>query len=176
MINVDFAHIRRLIRMGACNDVNGARAWENKTRKAWNRRCTIPVGDCILESAAGVIANFTGGDDLTLFEVQDALNYLQELTTGQTEIVMGVINDQRLQDGFRLRLLSPVLAQPPWNRQCPMCPVPREWRNIYQSGGAPQFTSRSTPQTYAPTATGKRGHLHQSRLASILSRRARFAG
>jgi len=45
--------------------------------------------------------HFSGGQDLSLFDVQTALSSLQERTGSQTEIVFGVINDERL-DG-RLR-------------------------------------------------------------------------
>jgi cell division protein FtsZ len=52
--------------------------------------------DVSLSSAAGVIANFSGGQDLSLFDVQTALSSLQERTGPQTEIVFGVINDERM--------------------------------------------------------------------------------
>ena len=113
MINVDFAHIRRLIRMGGGAMMSmGHGHGENKTRKALEQALHHPLLETVsLESAAGVIANFTGGDDLTLFEVQDALTYLQELTTGQTEIVMGVINDKRLQDRVQVTLVITGLGR-----------------------------------------------------------------
>ncbi len=114
MINVDFAHIRRLIRMGGGAMMSmGQGHGENKTRKALEHALHHPLLETVsLENAAGVIANFTGGDDLTLFEVQDALTYLQELTNAQTEIVMGVINDERMQGRVQVTLVITGLGSP----------------------------------------------------------------
>ena len=114
LINVDFAHIRRLIRMGGGAMMSmGHGHGENKTRTALEQALHHPLLETVsLDTAAGVIANFTGGDDLTLFEVQDALSYLQELTSTQTEIVMGVINDDRLQDRVQVTLVITGLGAP----------------------------------------------------------------
>lgn len=114
LINVDFAHIRRLIRMGGGAMMSmGQGHGENKTRKALEQALHHPLLDTVpLENAAGVIANFTGGDDLTLFEVQDALSYLQEQTSSETEIVMGVINDESMLDRVQLTLVVTGLGAP----------------------------------------------------------------
>ena len=95
MINVDFAHVRRLIQLGGGAMMSiGQGEGEEKTRKALEQALHHPLLETTsLENAAGIIANFTGGDDLTLFEVQDALANLQEQTSHRTEIVLGVIRD-----------------------------------------------------------------------------------
>jgi cell division GTPase FtsZ len=45
-----------------------------------------------------VIANFTAGEDLTLVEVCDALDYLQKQANTQTEIVMGTTQNPSMDD------------------------------------------------------------------------------
>jgi len=114
LINVDFAHIRRLIRMGGGAMMSmGHGQGEHKTRQALEQALHHPLLDTItLENAAGIIANFTGGEDLTLFEVQDALNFLQAQASAQTEIVMGVINDERMQDRVQVTLVITGLGAP----------------------------------------------------------------
>ncbi len=58
-----------------------------------------------LENANGIIANFTGGDDLSFAEVTDALVYLQQKTNSQIEIVPGVISDKRMQGRAQVTLV-----------------------------------------------------------------------
>jgi cell division protein FtsZ len=58
-----------------------------------------------LRNAKGVIANFTGGTDLSLYEVQSALTSLQEQTGTQTEIVFGVITDDRMEGRVQVILM-----------------------------------------------------------------------
>jgi cell division protein FtsZ len=114
MINVDFAHVRRLIQLGGGAMMSmGQGEGENKTRKALEQALHHPLLETVsLENAAGIIANFTGGNDLTLFEVQDALDYLQEQTTSQTEIVMGVIPDERMENRVLITLIVTGLGSP----------------------------------------------------------------
>ncbi len=114
LINVDFAHIRRLIRMGGgAMMAMGHGKGENKSRQALEQALHHPLLETVsLENAAGIIANFTGGEDLTLFEVQDALTYLQEQTSNQTEIVMGVVHDRRMEDRVQVTLIVTGLGSP----------------------------------------------------------------
>jgi cell division protein FtsZ len=98
LINVDFAHVRRLILLGGGALMSiGHGQGETKAVQALDQALHHPLlEDVSLSSAAGVIANFSGGQDLSLFDVQTALSSLQERTGCQTEIVFGVINDESM--------------------------------------------------------------------------------
>jgi len=79
---------------------------EGKARKAIEYALHHPLLESInLENANGIIANFTGGSDLTFFEVMDSLNELQLRTNGQAEIVPGVINDERMHNRTQVILI-----------------------------------------------------------------------
>jgi cell division protein FtsZ len=114
MINVDFAHIRRLIQLGGGALMTiGQGAGEDKTQEALMQALHHPLLDSIsLESAQGIIANFTGGQNLSLLEVQEALDQLQRQAGGATEIVMGVINDSRMADRVQIILVITGLGAP----------------------------------------------------------------
>jgi cell division protein FtsZ len=107
LINVDFAHVRRLILLGGgALMAIGQGKGEEKARQALEQALHHPLLEAVaLENAAGVIANFTGGNDLSLFEVQAALGSLHERTGEQTEIVMGVTQDQRLEGRAQVILM-----------------------------------------------------------------------
>lgn len=95
LINVDFAHIRQVIQVGGGALMSiGFGEGENKARKAIDQALHHPLLEEIsIESATGIIANFTGGNSLSFMEVMDAMQYLQGLTQNQAEIIPGVIND-----------------------------------------------------------------------------------
>jgi cell division protein FtsZ len=107
LINVDFAHIRRLILLGGgALMAIGQGQGEGKTLQALEQALHHPLMDTVsLTNARGVIANFTGGEDLSLFEVESALTSLQEQTGSQTEIVFGVINDERMDGRVQVILM-----------------------------------------------------------------------
>lgn len=98
LINVDFANVRRLMKLGGGAFLAiGQGQGDGKVDQAIHKALNHPLVDHIsLEHASGVLVNFTGGDDLSLYEVNESLVKLQSQANQDTEIVMGVINDSRM--------------------------------------------------------------------------------
>jgi cell division protein FtsZ len=114
VINVDFAHIRRLISLGggALMSIGQGRG-PKKVEEAIDQALHHPLlGSVSIENAAGVIANFSGGEDLGLLEVDAALTQIQAQTGAQTEIVMGVITDAEMEDRVQVILVITGLGAP----------------------------------------------------------------
>jgi cell division protein FtsZ len=183
MINVDFAHVRRLIQLGGGAMMSiGQGEGEHKTRKALEQALHHPLLETVsLENAAGIIANFTGGNDLTLFEVQEALSDLQEQTANQTEIVLGVISDERMEDRVMITLIVTGLGAPTLEETLSKVVTPTR---VELSAPAPVDKLEARPQ--AVTAPAERSEplpqgismLSTSNLdlPAFLRRRARLAG
>jgi cell division protein FtsZ len=84
-----------------------------KARNAVDQALDHPLLEEIsIDQAAGIIANFTGGEDLTLFEVSEVLNHLHERVGDQAEIVFGVSNDERMQGRAQVILVITGLGAP----------------------------------------------------------------
>jgi cell division protein FtsZ len=114
LVNVDFAHIRRLILLGGGALMSiGQGKGAGKANQAVEQALHHPLMDTVsLSNARGVIVNFTGGSDLSLFEIQSALSDLQEQTGPQAEIVFGVITDERMNDRLQVILMITGLGSP----------------------------------------------------------------
>jgi cell division protein FtsZ len=115
VINVDFAHIRTFMQNGRGAILSlGVGQGENKAVKAIENALHHPLLDSIdLQNASGILVNFTGGNDLTFMEVTEAMNYIQEKTNNQADIVPGVINDPRMQDRAQvIMIITGVGATP----------------------------------------------------------------
>jgi cell division protein FtsZ len=114
MINVDFAHIRRLMKIGGGAFMSiGHGKGLSKARNAVEQALDHPLLEEIsFHQAAGIIANFTGGDDLTLFEVSEVLNELHSRVGDQAEIVFGISNDERMQGRAQVILVITGLGAP----------------------------------------------------------------
>jgi cell division protein FtsZ len=107
MINIDFAHIRNVMKMGGGSllSMGQAEGYE-KAKNAIDQALHHPfLESANLDSAGAIIANFTGGPDLSFFEVTEALNYLQEMTGNQAEIIPGFITDDRMLDRAQVILV-----------------------------------------------------------------------
>jgi cell division protein FtsZ len=84
-----------------------------KVRNAVDQALDHPLLEEIsINQAAGIIANFTGGEDLTLFEVSEVLNDLHSRVGDQAEIVFGVSNDERMQGRAQVILVITGLGAP----------------------------------------------------------------
>jgi cell division protein FtsZ len=100
MINVDFANIRNLMKLGGGALMSiGQGDGEDKAMKAVDQALHHPLlQSTSIDHAAGILVNFTCGGELALYDVQAALAHLQAQSGGKAEIVLGVVNDPRLQD------------------------------------------------------------------------------
>lgn len=107
LINVDFAHIRQVMQMGGGALMSiGIGEGENKAYDAIEQALHHPLLQSIsVDNANAIIANFTGGENLTFLEVMAALNHLQDLTHNQADIIPGVINDPRMEDRAQVILV-----------------------------------------------------------------------
>ena len=121
LINVDFAHIRHVMELGGgALMAIGTGEGEDKAKNALTQALNHPLLEEInLSGATGIIANFTGGDDLTFAEVADALSHLHEEAGEQTEIIPGVINDPNLRNRTEAILIVTGLGALPIEKAIP---------------------------------------------------------
>jgi cell division protein FtsZ len=115
MINVDFAHIRRMMQSGGGSLLSiGYGEGQHKAMQAVERALHHPLLESIpLENVTGIIANFTGGRDLAFLEVVEALTYLQAQTNNQADIIPGVINDERMENRVEVILVITGIGATP---------------------------------------------------------------
>jgi len=114
MINVDFANVRNLMKLGGGALMSiGQGEGEGKAMKAIEQALHHPLLDATsIDNAAGILVNFTCGGELSLLEVEAALTHLQAQAGGKAEIVLGVVNDPRLQDRVEAILVITGLGSP----------------------------------------------------------------
>ena len=174
LINVDFAHIRRLMKVGGGALMSiGQGEGEDKAQMAVHKALTHPLLDTVpLENASGVIANFTGGDDLTLIEVSNALQYLQEQAGDQAEVVMGMIKDDRLKDRVQVILVITDLGTPTLEEVLPGA----EWiRQSSQPPKDPDLEPLPTQEVAPPAEkTPWTPPINNLDLPAFMRRRTRF--
>jgi cell division protein FtsZ len=114
LINVDFAHIKHLMKLGGgALMAVGYGKGPLKATQALDNALHHPLLDEIaIDRAAGIIANFKGGDDLTLYEVSEVLTTLHEQTNPNSEIVFGLCNDELMKGRTEVILVITGLGAP----------------------------------------------------------------
>src|SRR6059036_4035907 len=98
LINLDFADGRAVMTNGgsALMGIGFASAGENRAREAAERALRSPLIDTEITGARGILLSIAGGDDLSLFEVNEAAEVVRQAATDDTNIIFGATIDERL--------------------------------------------------------------------------------
>lgn len=93
LINLDFADVRTI--MSESGDAllgTGVGTGENRAVEAAQEAISCPLLDEItIEGARGILVNITGGDDLTLFEANEAASVIAQASGGEAHIIFGAV-------------------------------------------------------------------------------------
>ena len=114
-INVDFSHIRHLMKAGGGSLLSiGIGKGKDKAKQAIHNALNHPLLESVnIQNANGIIANFTAGEDLSFLEVTDALTHLGEQTNSNADIIPGLIMDPKLNDRCEVILVITGLGATP---------------------------------------------------------------
>ena len=97
LINLDFADVRTIMKdAGSALMGIGFATGENRAREAAERALGSPLIDTEITGARGILLSIAGGDDLSLFEVNEAAEVVREAATDDTNIIFGATIDERL--------------------------------------------------------------------------------
>ncbi len=112
LINVDFADIKTTMEnKGAALMGTGDATGENRAKEAAERAMSHPLlEDLDIDGAKDILLNITGGQDLTLFDVDEAMTTIQE-AAGHTNVIMGTVLDESLEGALRVTLIATGLDQ-----------------------------------------------------------------
>jgi cell division protein FtsZ len=95
MINVDFADVKTIMEnSGSALMGIGYGTGENRATEAAKAAISSPLLEMSIEGAKGILFNITGGNDLSMFEVDEAARIITEAADPDANIIFGaVIND-----------------------------------------------------------------------------------
>ncbi len=97
VINVDFADIRAILdNAGSALMGIGTASGEKRAEEAAKNAINSPLLDLSIHGAKGVLFSIAGGDDLTMFEIQDAAKIITESVDPNAKIIFGTVRDDKL--------------------------------------------------------------------------------
>jgi cell division protein FtsZ len=97
LINLDFADVRTIMKdAGTALMGIGFSTSENRAREAAERALRSPLIDQQILGAKGILLSIAGGDDLSLYEVNEAAEVIRAASTDETNIIFGATVDERL--------------------------------------------------------------------------------
>lgn len=107
-INLDFADVKKIMSdMGRALMGTAVAEGENRAVHAAQAAISSPLlEDASIEGARGVLINITGGADLTLFEVNEAAEIIQQAADPEAEILFGCVNDERMAGSVKVTVIA----------------------------------------------------------------------
>ncbi|HMV49729.1 MAG TPA: cell division protein FtsZ [Blastocatellia bacterium] len=143
-INVDFADVRAIMRgMGIALMGTGSGVGENRAMDATQRAISSPLlEEASINGARGVLVNITGGMDLTLREVDEAMNVIHDAADPDANIIFGTVADERLQNEMKITVIATGFDQHKAEKVQPIRPTV-----VPGNGNNGQMSRPSIPQT-----------------------------
>ena len=111
IINLDFADVETIMSgMGKAMMGTGEAEGDQRASEATDQALKNPlIDEYSLKGAKGLLINITGGKDLTLFEVDEAVNKIRAEVDSEAELIIGAITDPVLEGKMRVSIVATAL-------------------------------------------------------------------
>jgi cell division protein FtsZ len=108
MINLDFADVETIMKnMGEAIMGTGTAQGEERAALAAQQAISSPLLDnASIDGAQGVLVNITGGDNMTLHEIDEATSIILEEAGESANIIVGAVIDSNMSDEIQVTVIS----------------------------------------------------------------------
>jgi cell division protein FtsZ len=148
IINIDFADIRTVMEnAGSALMGIGSATGENRAIDAAKMAINSPLLDVSITGAKGVLFSIAGGEDLTMFEIQDAAKIITESVDPNAKVIFGNERDDKLKKnevkitviaaGFPEGVLNTSQSNTPASTAPDMAPKEEKRGRIFNSAPTP---------------------------------------
>ncbi len=153
IINVDFADVRAImLNAGTALMGIGVASGDHRAVDAAQAAIASPLLETSIEGARAALINITGGPDMTLAEVHEATELIQQATDAEdANIIFGIVQDPNMKDEVRITVLATGFDQ-----QRPAAPARAAMAAGTRESGATAGSSAATATQPAPEPTPQR--------------------
>lgn len=108
LINLDFADVKTVMsEMGDALMGSAIATGDKRATEAAQNAIHSPLLDEVsIEGALGVLVNITGGEELSLFEVNEAASIVSETVGSEANMIFGAVIDNTLKDEIRVTVIA----------------------------------------------------------------------
>lgn len=108
LINLDFADVKCIMgSMGKALMGSGTATGENRAVEAAQKAISSPLLDeATVDGAQGILINITGGEDLTLMEINEAAMMIQKNAHDEAHIIFGAVIDHKMEGEMRVTVIA----------------------------------------------------------------------
>ena len=108
LVNLDFADVKTIMgNMGKAIMGSGSAAGENRAIEAAEKAISSPLlDDANIDGARQILINITGGNDMTLAEVDEAATLITANAHEDANIIFGTVNSEKMEGQMRVTVIA----------------------------------------------------------------------
>ena len=170
MINLDFADVKTVMESGGMAHMGiGIGRGENKLVDAAKNAISSPLLETNIDGARAVLINVTGGEDISIVDINEAANLIMEAADPDANIIFGAGIDETMDDEVRITVIATGFEKTPFPTKEPARkPREIEHERLFGSFGtsfaktepaAPQSVFDTPAPATSPFSTGHTGEV-----------------
>ena len=156
MINLDFADVKTVMESGGMAHMGiGTGSGENKLVEAAKNAIASPLLETNIDGARAVLINITGGEDISIVDINEAANLVMEAADPDANIIFGAGIDESMGDEVRITVIATGFEKTPFPAREP-AKKPREIEHdrLFGSFGSSAFTRKEPESAPASAFSG----------------------
>ena len=172
LINLDFADVRSVMdEMGKAMMGTGEAQGDNRAIEAAEAAISNPLlEDVSMRGAQGILINITGGQDMTLYEVDAAASRIRQEVDGDANIIIGSTFDEALSGVMRVSVVATGIEAVKakllsTDEDSKVVSISREY--VEQTVSAPEATIEEVQTTYVAETIVEEQHSATQKSAEL---------
>ena len=138
LINLDFADVKTIMESGGLAHMGiGVGKGESKLVDAAKNAILSPLLETNIEGARAILINVTGGNDMSIIDINEAASLVMEEADDEANIIFGAGIDEELADEVRITVIATGFEKVPFpKREASKADagVDRDWTHSFGGG------------------------------------------
>lgn len=148
IVNVDFADVKAIMQgTGSALMGIGRASGENRAVEAAKAAIASPLLELSISGAKGVLFNVSGGEDLGMFEIDEAARVVTESVDPDAKIIFGAVRDPELTNEIKITVIATGFAETLHDRAASQQQSMQQEEQKQRTGGI--FTPKQKPSMVA---------------------------
>ncbi len=156
LINLDFADVKTVMESGGMAHMGiGVGKGENRMVDAAKNAIQSPLLETNIDGARAVLINITGGEDISIVDINEAANLVMQSADSEANIIFGAGIDEAMGDEVRITVIATGFEKTPFP---PKEPPKKPFERLRTTGTyetRPTYNPYASRTAAAPAAPGR---------------------
>ncbi len=155
LINLDFADVKTVMESGGMAHMGiGVGKGENRMVEAAKNAISSPLLETSIDGARAVLINITGGEDMSIIDINEAANLVMQAADSEANIIFGAGIDESMDDEVRITVIATGFEKTPFPKKeekKKSASGERDWTRSFSGDNSRSYGASSGVQQDYPT-------------------------